>query len=178
MNQPSSIPQYVLDLVELYGPPCQDGDTTAVFYDQVESGTDLDQVALRHYHEYYVADLRRKLIPGANWLQNWSRIYQRPANSEPDFFRDLRAALWEGGLDFVDRLAGDLDVYLYPDEEMDDWSAQRNAAKAGVLAAAFDGPEVDFRVYSIGDDSFTLEGIFILGGRPNGEVIMLAAMSN
>jgi hypothetical protein len=163
------IPQYAVDLVEIYGPPQRKPWGTAVFYEQVEPGTDLEQVALRHY-EYFVTDSIGDL---EDWLQPWQLIYQRPADCQPNFFQDLRHAAVS--LDYEDRLANDLAITFYPDGES---LAEANADKAPVLSAAFEAPEVnDFRIYSIGDGE-VLEGIFMIAGRDNGEVVMFACISD
>jgi hypothetical protein len=148
---------------------------TAVFYEQVEPGTDLEQVALGCYQHFVGANQERDFID-SHWMRAWELIYQRPAELQPDFFRDLTRVASD--LDYADRLAGDLDIYLYPEEMMDDADVQYNDAKRGILAAAFDAPEVnDFRVYTIGD-SGVLEGLLILAGRSNGEVIILTVISD
>ncbi len=174
MSALSLLPQYVLDLIEIYGPPRKDGWAAAVFYDRVEPGSDLDDVALQHY-QYYVSDCQRR-SSFIDWLQSWKRIYQRPINVQADFFRDLRDATRAAGLDYEDRLSDKMDINISFQDGIEGRSVQANAAKAKILAAAFDAPEVeDFHVYRIGD-SEVLEGFLMVAGRANGEVITLAYM--
>lgn len=172
----NQFPQYVLDLIDLYGPPTQKVWHSAVFYEKVEPDTDLDSLALRYCQ--YISRCSDAEFPNSPWFQSWQRIYQRPTHRPPNFFRDLREALIAGGLDYEDRIASDLEIYLYDKSLMNDLYREDNAAKQGILAAAFDASEVDdFRVYTIGDGE-VLEGLLIVAGRSKGEVVILATMSD
>ncbi|QQE64293.1 hypothetical protein GFS31_09730 [Leptolyngbya sp. BL0902] len=181
MSLPSSLPQYVLDLVEIYGPPKQRAWGTAVFYDRLEpenasAGEDgledgLETVALRQY-QYFAnaADWSTK----PHWRNTWQCIYQRPVGVPADFFRDLRDATRAGGVDYDDHLLDRLEIAIVFDDQTDSRSVQPNPRTAAVLSAAFDAPEVqDFRVYRIGD-SEVLQGLWMAARRGNGEVVMLA----
>lgn len=173
------LPQYALDLIALYGsPPSQPGDSlmgTAVLYEQVKPGTDVEHVALRFYQRCVKHDPRQDFI-NSRWMRTWKLLYQRTPEAQPNVFCEL--AMVAQRLDYIDRLGNDLGLYFYPEEIIGDWEIQRNSTKQPVLATVFDDPAVDdFRIYAIGDGE-VLEGLLLLAGRTNGAVTALVLLGD
>jgi hypothetical protein len=166
MPTSSQIPKYAADLIDLYHEPDRCVLGTAVFYERVEPGADLRQVALRHYR--YLVGKSEEEFANSNWLRPWKLVYQRTPDLEPTIFCELDVAARLSDIAYEDRLENMLDLY---------WPDGYIAAKQ-VLEPAFDVPEVEtFQVYAIGDGE-VIEGLLILGSRANGETITLAFLDD
>jgi hypothetical protein len=142
------------------------------FFDKIEPGRDLDQVALRYYQHFLGNQWDWKPWnwqpeDGIIWLKSWKLAYQRQRDRALDILDELNQsyALCEKGID---------DLYNSLDLSFDrDYDKLRNA-----LMAAFSAPDVtDFRVYDLGDGE-VLEGILALGYRDNGEIMVLAYLTD
>jgi hypothetical protein len=155
------LPQYVRDLIDLYGPPTARKLGTAVFYEKVTPETNLEQVALRHYREFKGDSWERF---GADfWLKPWQLLYQRPRDRQPDIMSELQAMI--DASYFADGYIDGLEI-----DPINDETAQN------CLTAAYNAPEVtDLRIYALGDDDI-IEGRLILGYRANGETTSLIVM--
>lgn len=155
-NSDASKPAYVADLEESYGPPSQEGFGSAVFYEQLAAGADLEATA-KKYYQHFVGDLWEKWGE-AKWMGPWQQVYARDPNATGDIVAELRG--------IADPKAH-VSVPMILDE-------LENADKARqALAAAFNAPEVnDLRVYTIGDGE-QMSGLIVTGQRANGEATFL-----
>ena len=160
MNQSSAFPQYVTDLVNLYGAPSQEGFGSAVFYEVIESGINLETVALKYY-QHFVGKLWERFGQDA-WMSVWKQIYTRPDNGKPDIMTELTAIADPNAAQFVP-------ILLLADME--------NAEQAQkALAAAYNDPTVtDLRLYTIGDGG-AMSGLLLAGSRATGETTVLVSL--
>jgi heat shock protein HslJ len=149
-------PAYVADLEASYGPPSQEGFGSAVFYEQLAVGADLEAMA-KKYYRHFVGDLWEKWGE-AKWLGPWQQVYARDPNATRDIVAELRG--------IADPKAH-VSVPMILDE-------LENADKARqALAVAFNASGVnDLRVYSIGDGE-QMSGLIVAGQRTNGEATFL-----
>jgi hypothetical protein len=86
MNSSHPPPDYT-DLVNLYGAPSQAGFGSAVFYELIESGLDLEPIALRYY-QHFVRNLWEKYGESA-WMSAWKQVYVCPDGIQPDIMAEL-----------------------------------------------------------------------------------------
>jgi hypothetical protein len=86
LSPPSS---YYTDLVTLYGAPSQAGFGSAVFYELIEPGSDLESIALRYY-QHFVGKLWEQYGESV-WMSAWKQVYVRPNGMQPDIVAELRA---------------------------------------------------------------------------------------
>ena len=157
---PSPPPVYYTDLVTLYGAPSQAGFGSAVFYDQIEPGSDLEPIAL-HYYQHFVGNLWEQFGADA-WMSAWKLVYSRPTGMSPDIVAELKAISDRSAAQFVPILLLD---------DTDNCEPSRQA-----LAAAYDDPLVTaVSVYAIGDGA-AMSGLLLAGGRTTGEVTILVSL--
>lgn len=157
---PAPPPLYYTDLVTLYGAPSQSGFGSAVFYDQIETGSDLEPIAL-HYYQHFVGDLWEQFGADA-WMSAWKLVYDRPAKMPPDIVAEVRAIGDRSAAQFVP-------ILLLDDTDNSDQARQ-------ALAAAYDDSQVtDLRIYAIGDGA-AMSGLLLAGGRTTGEVTILVSL--
>ncbi|MFP4009530.1 MAG: hypothetical protein ACLFV6_16230 [Spirulinaceae cyanobacterium] len=156
MSSSSSIPNYVQDLITLYGSQPERLVDTGVFYEKVEPDTDLEQIAWRYYQQVVGSYWSQ------GWIEGWELLYTRPTGKPGDIINEFKAVN-----DILDTL---LDMLLNPLMNDDYETAPLK------LAAAFNNPEVvDFRIYKIADNDI-MEGRLILGYRGNGETTLLVLL--
>lgn len=160
MNPSVSYPKPVSDLVALYGAPSQSGFGSAVFYEVIEPGSDLEPVALRFYR-YFVGKLWEQFGETA-WMSAWKSVYVRPGSVQPDIVTELNTIADSASAQFV--------PILLLAETDDDASAQQ------ALSAVYDQPEVvDLRVYAICDGG-AMSGLLLIGSRTTGETTILISL--
>ncbi len=157
---PSPPPLYYIDLVTLYGAPSQAGFGSAVFYDQIEPGSDLEPIAL-HYYQHFVGKLWEQF--GAEvWMSAWQQVYARTGAATPNIVAELKGISDRSAAQFVP-------ILLLDETENSDLARQ-------ALAAAYDDPQVmDLSVYAIGDGS-AMSGLLLAGCRTTGEVTILVSL--
>ncbi|WP_084639560.1 hypothetical protein [Geitlerinema sp. PCC 9228] len=158
MHSSSQLPDYVTDLFAFYTPPKPEAGGLVTFYEKVEPGEDLEQVALRHYRYFFGGSLE------PFWMIHWELAYQRPTENQGDFVNELYTT---AANIYDDYYTDVLDIWLFDDPE------EREMAQ-NILAAVYDTPEViDFRIYACGDGE-ALQGVLTIGCRANGETTTLA----
>jgi hypothetical protein len=157
MITPTAKPAYVTALEAAYGQPSQEGFGSAVFYDQGQQPSVLEQAAQAKYR-YFVGDLWERYGEDA-WLGSWQPVYTRPAGADRAVVAELRA--------IKDRSAAQ-SVGLILDEAADPQGAEQ------ALGAAFDDPAVsELAVFKIGDGA-QMAGILVAARRASaGESIFL-----
>jgi hypothetical protein len=154
---PSPPPSYYTDLVTLYGAPSQAGFGSAVFYELIEPGSDLEAIALRYY-QHFVGKLWEQFSPDA-WMSVWKPVYVRPTGIQPDIVAELRAIAEPSVAQFVPILL------------LDETENQAQAQQA--LATVYDELQVtDLWVYTIGDGA-AMSGLLLLGSQTTGETTIL-----
>jgi hypothetical protein len=165
MNLSESIPQYVRNLIAFYRSYRRlyyKFYNPAVFYEKVEPGTDLDQVALRYY-SYFNGESWERF--GADfWLERWQFVYQRPRDRQPDIVSELNEIVYETcyTTDGYDGLLG-----FSPESQL------KKTQK--VLSPVFDTPEVtDLRMYRTGRPVDIIKGVLGLSYRLNAATTILA----
>lgn len=126
MNPSTPLPQSVTDLVTLYGAPSQAGFGSAVFYDQIEPGSDLEPIALRYY-QHFVGKLWEQYGESA-WMSTWKQVYARTGGATPDIVTELKAITDPAAADYVP-------ILLL--EETDNYARTQQG-----LADVFDEPQV------------------------------------
>lgn len=152
-------PDYVLALEKAYGPPSQEGFGAAVFFEQVEEDSDLEDLAKKQY-QYFVGELWERWGEEA-WMSPWKEVYARKDGVKPDIVKELQ------GIDDFDA-ANSVPLVI---EVIDDAEAAKKA-----LAEAYNDPQVaDLRVYNIGDGS-AMSGLLVAGRRENGEATFLTVL--
>ena len=152
-------PDYVLALEKAYGPPSQEGFGGAVFFEQVEEDSDLEELA-RKYYQFFVGELWERWGEEA-WISPWKEVYARKAGVKRDVVKELQ------GIDDFDAV-NSVPLVI---EVMDDAQAAKMA-----LAGAYDDPQVaELRVYNIGDGE-AISGLIVAGRRQNGEATFLAVL--
>ncbi len=155
-----SPPLYYTDLVTLYGAPSQSGFGSAVFYDQIEPGSDLEPIAL-HYYQHFVGNLWEQFGADA-WMSAWKLVYDRPDKLPPDVVVELKGMSDRDAAQFVP-------ILLLDDTDNSDPARQ-------ALAAAYDDPLVTaLSVYEIGDGA-AMAGLLLAGSRTTGEVTILVSL--
>jgi hypothetical protein len=160
MTSSTPLPPAVTALTTLYGAPSQAGFGSAVFYDAIEPGSDLEPIALRYY-QYFVGSLWEQYGEAA-WMSPWKQIYVRPTGIQPDIVAELKA--------IGDPAAANYVPILLLDETDDQAKAQQ------ALATVFNHPQVtDLRVYAIGDGA-AMSGLLLAGCRTNGESTILLSL--
>jgi hypothetical protein len=141
-------PDYVVSLEAAYGAPSQAGFGSAVFFEPMQAGDDLEQAALAKYR-VFVGELWERWGEDA-WMRPWKEVYTRPAGARPDIVAELRSIT---DVDARNSAPMILDVVQDADQ-----------AKAA-LAAAFDDPAVsELRVFNLGDGG-AMSGILVAGRR-------------
>ncbi len=149
-------PDAVAALEAAFGPPSQAGFGSAVFYDPLAPGVDLEQAALARY-QFFVGDLWERYGADA-WMGPWQRVYSRPAGAARDIVAELRA--------LANRNAAMSASVL-----LDSVDAPEQAQAA--LAAAFDDPAVaELTVYTLGDGG-AMAGLLVAGQRQDRGAIFL-----
>ncbi|MDB9313871.1 hypothetical protein PN462_12230 [Spirulina sp. CS-785/01] len=167
MYSQSELPNYVNDFFAFYGYPKQ-GVTLDIgtFYEKVEPGADLEQVALRHYR-YLIG---KSWSP--SWMHAWQLAYQRPPENQGDIVKELYITV----ADLYDEPGAEVLVELglrLDPREPDEYEIAHS-----ILAAVFDAPEVsDFRIYACGDGE-VIEGYLAIGYRANGETTTLSGFND
>ena len=157
---PSPPPPYYMDLVTLYGAPSKAGFGSAVFYELIEPGSDLEAIALRYY-QHFVGKLWEQFSADA-WMSVWKQVYARPNSAQPDIVAELKA--------IADPLAAQYVPILLLTETDDHARAQQ------ALATVFNHPQVtDLRVYAIGDGA-AMSGLLLAGCRITGDTTMLISL--
>lgn len=160
MTLPSAVPNYVHDLIALYGAKNDSLLGTAVFYEQVEPDTDLEQTALRYYQQFVGSSWEHP--EHHHWMDGWELLYERPAHQPGDIVNEFKAVN-----DVFESL---LELLLNPLNNEDYETAEKK------LAIAYNAAEVtDCRIYRIADEDI-LEGRLILGYRTNGEMTILVLL--
>lgn len=155
-----ALPADVTALMAVYGAPSQAGFGSAVFYDAIAPGTDLESVALRVY-QHFVGKLWAQYGESA-WMGAWKQVYTRTGGVTPDIVAELRAIADPAAVQFVP-------ILLLADT---DESAQAQQA----LAAVFNDPQIaDLRVYAIGDGA-AMSGLLLAGSRTTGEITLLVSL--
>ncbi|MDX1417528.1 MAG: hypothetical protein R3293_25205 [Candidatus Promineifilaceae bacterium] len=151
-----SLPAYVLALQAAYGPPSQEGFGSAVFFEEVDSGEDLQDLA-RHYYQYFVGDLWERW-GGETWLSPWKEVYRRETSADHDIIRELNAINDRDAAMFVPMIL----------DAVDDAAAAREA-----LSQAFDPAAAEeLRIFRIGDGE-AYSGLLLAGRRTNGAATFL-----
>lgn len=149
-------PDAVAALEAIYGPPSQAGFGSAVFYDPLAPGADLEQAARARYR-FFVGDLWERYGADA-WMGPWQRVYSRPAGAARDIVAELRT--------LANRNAAMSASVL-----LDSVDAPEQAQAA--LAAVFDDPAVaELTVYTLGD-SGAMAGLLVAGLRQDRSAIFL-----
>ncbi len=149
-------PDAVAALEAIYGPPSQAGFGSAVFYDPLAPGVDLEQAALARY-QFFVGDLWERYGADA-WMGPWQRVYFRPAGAPRDIVAELRALT-------------NRDAAMSASVLLDSVDAPEQAQAA--LAAAFDDPAVaELTVYTLGDGG-AMAGLLVAGQRQDRSAIFL-----
>ena len=149
-------PDYVVSLEGSYGAPSQSGWGSAVFFEHVKDGEDLEKAALEKY-QYFVGELWDRFGEDA-WMSAWKQVYTRPSNSKPDIVAELKNIADFEASQSVPMI---LDVIQNADQ-----------ARA-TLALVYDHKDVvDLMVYNLGDGGAML-GLSVVGRRKNGETTFL-----
>jgi hypothetical protein len=157
MSKSSQLPQYVSDLIALYGNDYGILLGSAVFYDIVDPDTDLEQIALRCQRQF----LGPKWFDPQqeDWLGGWLLLYRRPDGQTGDIVKEFEAVY-----DIFERI---LHRFLDPLKSGDEAIAREK------LAIAFDDPDVrDLHIYEMHDQDI-LTGRLVIGRRSNGETTTL-----
>lgn len=155
-----SLTEAVAVLQAIYGPPSQAGFGSAVFFDQIEPGTDLEAIARRSY-QHFVGKLWEQYGESA-WMSVWKQIYVRPNGIQPDIVAELKA------------IADPLAVQYVPILLLIETDDQIRAQQA--LATVFNHPQVtNLSVYAIGDGS-AMSGLLLAGSRTSGETTILVSL--
>jgi heat shock protein HslJ len=157
MNANQTKPNAVTELEAAYGAPSQAGFGSAVFYEQMKSTDDLEQMALEKY-KYFVGELWERYGQEA-WMGPWKEVYTRESNAQRDIVAELRGIQ-------------DGDAALSVPMILDNIEGAEKARAA--LSAAYDDPAMtDLQVYNLGDGG-AMSGLLI-AGRHNetGEAIFL-----
>ena len=149
-------PDAVAALEAVYGPPSQAGFGSAVFYDPLAPGVDLEQAALARY-QFFVGDLWERYGADA-WMGPWQRVYSRPAGAAREIVAELRALAKR-------------DAAISASVLLDSVEAPEQAQAA--MAAAFDDPAVaEVTVYTLGDGG-AMAGLLVAGQRQDRGAIFL-----
>lgn len=160
MTSSTPLPPAVTALTTLYGAPSQPGFGSAVFYDEIEPGSDLEPIAL-HYYQYFVGKLWEQFGAEA-WMSAWKQVYARTSGVTPDIIAELQAIADPAAANYVPIL-----LLTETDE-------QARAQQA--LANVFNHPQVtDLRVYAIGDGA-AMSGLLLVGCRTTGEITILISL--
>ena len=141
-------PDYVASLEAAYGAPSQAGFGSAVFFEQLKAGDDLEKAALAKY-KYFTGELWERYGEDA-WMGPWKEVFTRPAGAKPDIVAELR------GIEDPDAaISAPMILDVVQDAE-----AARSAP-----AAAFDDPAVtELRVFNLGDGG-AMSGMLVAGRR-------------
>jgi hypothetical protein len=128
------------------GAPSQAGFGSAVIYEPLPAGDDLEQAALAKYR-FFVGDMWERFGEDA-WMGPWQQVYGRQQGAEPDIVAEL------GALE-------DRDAAMSASMILDNVDNPENARSA--LAAVFDDPEVkELAVYRLGDGE-AMSGVLVAG---------------
>jgi hypothetical protein len=150
-------PKSVADLVAAYGPPSQAAFGSAVFYQEMKPGDDLEKAALAIY-KHFVGETWARFGEDA-WMSVWRKVYERKAGARHDIVAELRGL--QGG-----QVESSVELVL------DNVENAEEARKA--LAAVYDDPAMtDLAVYSIGDGD-AMSGILVAGRQATGETTYLS----
>lgn len=150
-------PACVRDLEAAYGPPSQQAFGSAVFYEELGSGAQLEQSALATYR-FFVGDLWERFGEEA-WMGPWKKVHARTGGGSHDIVAELRAIGDPAASQSVPML---LDAIDGPDR-----------ARAALVAAYDDPAATELAVYTIGDGE-AMSGLLIAGFRPeSGEATFL-----
>ncbi len=159
-DPPQPLAAAVTVLQPIYGAPSQTGFGSAVFYEIVEPGTNLESVALRCY-QHFVGKLWEQFGADA-WMSAWKQVYVRPNGIQPDIVAELKA--------IGDPLAAQFVPILLLTETDDSAKAQQ------ALAEVYDDPQMtDLKVYTIGDEA-AMSGLLLAGCRTTGETTILVSL--
>ena len=149
-------PTAVAALEAAFGPPSQAGFGSAVFYDRLASGADLEQAALARY-QFFVGDLWERYGADA-WMGTWQRVYLRTTGATPNIVTELRTL-------------ANHDAAMAASVLLDSVESLEEAQAA--LAAAFDDPAVvELTVYTLGDGG-AMAGLLVAGRHQDRGAILL-----
>jgi hypothetical protein len=139
-----------------YGAPSQAGMGSAVFFERLAPGADLEKAAVAKYRHFVGASWER--FGEKAWMGPWKQVHARPSGARPDVVAELRAlpdAQARSSAGMV------LDVV-----------EQAEKARAA-LADAFDDPTVsELRVFNLGDGG-AKSGLLVAGRRASGDATFL-----
>lgn len=159
-DQTQPLPEAITVLQSIYGAPSQAGFGSAVFYDAIEPGADLEPIALRYY-QHFVGKLWEQYGESA-WMSAWKQVYVRPPGIQPNLVAELKAIADPAAVNYV--------PILLLDETDDQTRAQQ------ALATVFNDPQVtNLNVYAIGDGA-AMSGLLLAGCRTNGESTILLSL--
>ena len=157
MSTSPQLPQYVSDLISLYGQTAERLLGSAVFYDILDPDADLEQVALRRQRDFIGPkwfDPKQE-----DWLGGWILLYRRPLQQVGNIVKEFEAVY-----DIYEKI---LQKFLDP------LNSDDHSIACQKLAIAFDDPDVtDLRIYEM-DDQDILTGRLVIGRRSNGETTTL-----
>lgn len=144
----------------IYGEPSQAGFGSAVFYDRIEPGSDLEPMAL-HYYQHFVGQLWEQFGADA-WMSAWKQVYIRTSEVTRDIVAELLAIADHDAAQFVP-------ILLLAETENSDQAQQ-------ALVVAYNDPLVtDLRIYTIGDGA-AMSGLLLAGSRTTGETTILVSL--
>ncbi|GAB4378952.1 MAG: hypothetical protein Kow00121_31880 [Elainellaceae cyanobacterium] len=153
-------PEAVTILQAIYGQPSQARFGSAVFYERIEPGSDLETIALRYY-QHFVGNLWEQYGESA-WMSTWKQVYVRPDGMQPDIVAELGA--------IADPVVAQYVPILLLTQIEDYASAQK------ALAAVFNHPQVTkLRVYAIGDGA-AMSGLLLAGCLITGDTTILISL--
>ncbi|UBF26229.1 hypothetical protein K9N68_32770 [Kovacikia minuta CCNUW1] len=159
-DQTQPLSEAITILQAIYGPPSQGGFGSAVFYDAIPPGADLEPIALRYY-QHFVGKLWEQYGESA-WMSAWKQVYVRPPGIQPNIVAELKA--------IGDPAAANYVPILLLNETDDQAKAQQ------ALASVFDDPQVtNLNVYAIGDGA-AMSGLLLAGCRATGETTILVSL--
>ncbi|MCC5896539.1 MAG: hypothetical protein JJU32_01300 [Phormidium sp. BM_Day4_Bin.17] len=157
MSTSPQLPQYVSDLIALYGQDYGNLLGSAVFYDILDPDADLEQVALRHQRDF--VGPKWFTSKQEDWLGGWILLYRRPIGQVSNIVKEFEAVY-----DIYEKI---LENFLEPLNSGD------HSIACQKLAIAFDDPDVtDLRIYEMHDQDI-LTGRLVIGRRSNGETTTL-----
>lgn len=141
-------PECVTALEAAYGAPSQAGLGSAVFFEPLKEGDDLEKAALAKY-KYFTGELWERWGEEA-WMGPWKEVFARKAGAKPDIVAELRGIADPDAQNSVPMILENIE----------------GADKArAALAAAFDDPAVtELRVFNLGDGS-AMSGILVAAQR-------------
>jgi hypothetical protein len=152
----AGVPSYAAALQAAYGAPSAAGMGSAVFFERLATGADLEKAAVAKYRQFVGPSWER--FGEKAWMGPWKQVHARPSGARPDVVAELRA--------LEDAQARSSAGMLLEVVE--------NAEKArAALAGAFDDPAVaELRVFNLGDGE-AMSGLLVAGRRASGDATFL-----